>query len=137
MSKIWRRLRQALREPLPLRFLFLRWLDQRFDLFAYSTAIELGSVEMAHYGHCLLHTAQVARKLGYTRISAIEFGVAGANGLVALERHGERVRNATGVDIAVDGFDTGAGMPPPRDVRDIVRTVNLDRRSKNFARSEH
>jgi hypothetical protein len=119
MPKILRRLRQALREPVPLRFLFLRWLDQRFGLFAYSTGIELGSVEMAHYGHCLLHTAQVARKLGYTRISAIEFGVAGGNGLVALERHGERVRKATGVDIAVYGFDTGAGMPPPQDVRDM------------------
>jgi len=103
----------------PLRFLLLRWLDRKFGLFAYSTSLELGSVEMAHYGHCLLHTAQVARKLGYTRISAIEFGVAGGNGLVTLENHADRVRQATGIDVQVYGFDTGIGMPPPQDVRDM------------------
>ncbi len=111
--------REALREPVPLRFLIMRWLDRRFGLFSYLTGLELGSVDRAWYGYPLLHSAWTARKLGYSRISAIEFGVAGGNGLVALEQHAERVRLETGVEISVYGFDTGEGMPQPQDMRDM------------------
>lgn len=41
------KIRAALREPIPLRFLILRWLDRRFDLFAYLTKLELGSLDYA------------------------------------------------------------------------------------------
>ncbi len=112
-------LREALREPVPLRFLIMRWLDRHFGLFSYLTGLELGSVDRAWYGYPLLHSAWVARKLGYSRISAIEFGVAGGNGLVSLERHAERVHRETGVEVAVYGFDTGVGMPQPQDTRDM------------------
>ncbi len=113
------RFRAALREPIPLRFLVLRWLDRRFGLFAYLTRLELGSLDYAWYGYPLLHSAWLAKKLGYSRIAAIEFGVAGGNGLVAMERHDEWVRKETGVEVVVYGFDTGAGMPQPQDARDM------------------
>jgi hypothetical protein len=71
------------------------------------------------YRHCMRHAAVLARKLGHRRISAIEFGVAGGNGLVAMERHAEAVQAETGVEVAVYGFDTGKGLPPPQDYRDI------------------
>ncbi|HEY0282550.1 MAG TPA: hypothetical protein VGC27_08005, partial [Rhizomicrobium sp.] len=77
------------------------------------------SVDRAWYGYPLLHSAWAARKLGHKRISAIEFGVAGGNGLVSLERHAERVHQETGVEVAVYGFDTGEGMPQPQDMRDM------------------
>ena len=45
-------------------------------------------------------------------ISAIEFGVAGGNGLLALEREAEAVEKELGVSIKVYGFDNGpAGLP--------------------------
>lgn len=112
-------LRRELREPIPFRFLVMRWLSRRFGLFSYQTSLELGAVDRPWYGYCLLHSAWIARKLGYTRITAIEFGVAGGNGLVALERHAKSVEKETGVEIAIYGFDSGAGMPSPRDVRDM------------------
>ena len=112
-------LREALREPVPLRFLIMRWLDRRFGLFSYLTGLELGSVDHSWYGYPLLHSAWIARKLGYPRIAALEFGVAGGNGLVALERHAERVHRETGVEVVVYGFDTGEGMPQPQDMRDM------------------
>lgn len=112
-------LRLALREPIPLRFLILRWLDRRFGLFAYLTKLELGSLDYGWYGYPLLHAAWLAKKLGHARIAAIEFGVAGGNGLVALERHAEWVRKETGIEVVVYGFDTGTGMPQPQDVRDL------------------
>src|SRR5579862_5305691 len=112
-------LRSLMKEPLPLRFSVLRWLDRRLDFLKYRTKLDLNAIERPHYGHCLLQAASLARTLGHRRISAIEFGVAGGNGLVALERHADYVRKETGVEVMTYGFDTGRGMPPPIDYRDM------------------
>ena len=66
----------------------------------------------------LLHSAHAAQALGVPKIAALEFGVAGGNGLVALESVAERVPALFGVEVEVHGFDTGAGLPPPADHRD-------------------
>lgn len=113
------RLRHALREPVPLRFLLLRGLDRRLDLFSYSTKLEIGSIERPYYGHGVLHAAQLAKRLGHSAVSVLEFGVAGGNGLLNLEMHAAKVTKETGVRVAIYGFDTGAGMPPPLDYRDM------------------
>jgi hypothetical protein len=75
-----------------------------------------------HYAWGVLNGAFLARALGIPRISAIEFGVAGGNGLVVLESIAEKVEAAFGVAIDVYGFDSGVGYPPPTDYRD---TPNL------------
>ena len=56
---------------------------------------------------------------GIPRISVIEFGVAGGNGLVFLKDFAARVRQATGVEIEVYGFDTGAGLPEVNAIEDL------------------
>jgi hypothetical protein len=109
----------ALREPVPTRLLLLRALDSVFDFLRYDTKIALRSVPRAHYGFGLLHAARLASRLGVARISALEFGVAGGNGLVALEDHAARVTRETGVEVSIYGFDSGAGLPPPVDYRDL------------------
>ena len=68
-----------------------------------------------NYAWGVLHAASVAAYLGVPRISVLEFGVAGGNGLVALER---AAAFAPGVEVEVHGFDTGAGLPAPVDARD-------------------
>lgn len=65
-----------------------------------------------------LHGAHLARSLGIPAISLIEFGVAGGNGLIALEMIAERIERTLGIRTSVYGFDTGEGLPPPKDVRD-------------------
>lgn len=62
--------------------------------------------------------AALAKVLGETRISVIEFGVAGGFGLIALENIADAVSELTDIGIDVFGFDTGAGLPPPADFRD-------------------
>ena len=62
--------------------------------------------------------AALAKVLGETRISVIEFGVAHGAGLLALESIARDVSELTNTDIDVFGFDTGTGLPPPTDVRD-------------------
>ena len=66
-----------------------------------------------------LVAARTARGLHVPAFTAIEFGVAGGNGLLALERAAATATELTGVQVDVVGFDTGTGMPPPVDHRDV------------------
>jgi hypothetical protein len=112
-------LRSRLHEPVPLRFLLLSWIDSRFDVLPYLRKLDYATIPKPAYGYSVYQAAQLARKLGHPRISAIEFGVAGGNGLIALERHAKQVEKETGVAVSIYGFDTGAGMPAPTDYRDL------------------
>jgi hypothetical protein len=71
------------------------------------------------YRYCVEMAAQLARGLDQKGITVAEFGVAGGNGLIALERHASEIEKATGVVIDVVGFDSGAGLPAPVDYRDL------------------
>jgi hypothetical protein len=66
--------------------------------------------------------ARLARALGLKRISAVEFGVAGGNGLVAMEDYATRIRNELGVEYQIYGFDLETGLPDPKDYRDLPYT---------------
>ena len=71
-----------------------------------------------HYAYGINHAAREAKALGLKGISVIEFGVAGGNGLVAMELIAGELSIYHGIDIDVYGFDTGSGQPPPLDYRD-------------------
>jgi hypothetical protein len=105
--------------PIPLRFQFLRVLDKWLNFLPYAAKINYRSIDCPHFGHCLYHAAMLAHQLGHNRIATIEFGVAGGNGLLSLERHARMVEKETGVAVQVYGFDTGSGMPKPQDYRDL------------------
>lgn len=81
--------------------------------------IETAGFERPYYAYCVYHSAQLAKRLGYTEISVAEFGVAGGNGLVELEYYAAEVSAELGLGIQVYGFDTGTGLPAPRDYRDL------------------
>lgn len=66
-----------------------------------------------------LQGVALAKVLGHRRVSVIEFGVAGGAGLLALEQAAAHVERLTGVGVDVFGFDTGSGLPPPTDYRDL------------------
>jgi hypothetical protein len=59
----------------------------------------------------VLAAADQARRERLSKTTVIEFGVAGGNGLLALEHWSAAVERETGVAIAVYGFDTGSGLP--------------------------
>jgi hypothetical protein len=96
-----------------------------------------------HYTWGVLQGAYLARALGMPRISVIEFGVAGGNGLVALEQAAEKVEEFLGVGIDVYGFDTGMGLPPSRDYRDLPNlfrpnhfTMDVDKLKARLTRAQ-
>ncbi len=90
-----------------------------WPLFSAKHKIHWGLVPRPHYAYCLYQAARLAKLLGVPRISAVEFGVAGGNGLVVLEQHAVWIQRELGVTLDIYGFDTGAGLPPPLDYRDL------------------
>jgi hypothetical protein len=87
-----------------------------FGTFRSKVAFDL--VMRQQHAFALLKAADIARSIGVQRIAAIEFGVANGAGLVNICDIARRVTRATGVQFDIAGFDTGKGMPPPRDYRD-------------------
>jgi hypothetical protein len=105
--------------PLPLRVLLLRVALRKFGWFSYSTRLALDAVVRPNYGFCLYNAAALAKALGHARISAIEFGVAGGNGLLNIEDHAIEIRKALGIAFEIYGFDLATGLPAPLDYRDM------------------
>lgn len=81
--------------------------------------VDMLAVERPHYAWCMLNAARLARRLGHDRISAIEFGVAGGNGLAYMCDFARDVKRVTGVAIECYGFDTGERMPKPEGPFDL------------------
>jgi hypothetical protein len=115
------------------------WLNWILD-----TAIrESRGVLRPNYTWSVLHAAHLAKSLGLSRISVAEFGVAGGNGLLALERAADLAQEKIGIGVDVYGFDTGKGLPPPRDHRDLPNLysesayrMDVDALRKRLTRAE-
>jgi hypothetical protein len=88
-------------------------------LFSYQDRLMAGVVERLQYGYCIFQAAKLATLLKYPRISVIEFGCGGGNGLIDAEMHIVEVMKIFAVDIELYGFDMGSGLPSPQDYRDI------------------
>jgi hypothetical protein len=66
-----------------------------------------------------LNGISLAKAVDVERVSVIEFGVGGGNGLLALEKIALSLEQMYGVAVDVYGFDMGTGLPKPRDYRDL------------------
>ena len=83
----------------PLRVAFLKYLTLKFKRFR------------PHYENILLESALEAKKIGYKEISVLELGVAGGNGIIALEKYKQKIEKITHININIYGFDYGDGLP--------------------------
>jgi hypothetical protein len=103
----------------PVRVFLARKAIQAFSLFSYQDRLEIGAIDRAYYGHCLFEAAKLAARLNYPRISAIEFGCGGGNGLLNAEMHISEVEKLFPVKFELYGFDSGEGLPTTKDYRDF------------------
>ena len=113
-----RKLITLILDPYPVRTLAKK-IIKKFRLGSYEQRLTIGAVNCPNYGYLVYNAAYLAKKLGYNRISILEFGVAGGNGLMNLEYHSQEIRKLFGVVIDIYGFDTGEGLPEPLDYRDL------------------
>ena len=112
------KLQKLILDPYPLRSIAKK-IVQYFRIGSYESRIRIGAVDRPHYGYCVYNAAVLAKKLGYQRISVLEFGVAGGNGLANLEFHAQKISKMFAMDIDIYGFDTAEGLPEPLDYRDL------------------
>jgi hypothetical protein len=115
---MYKKAQSLILDPYPLRTI-AKVAIQKLGLGTYESRVAIGAVDRPHYGYCVYNAAALARRLGYKRISVLEFGVAGGNGLLSLEHHAQEASRALSIDIDVYGFDTGEGLPEPEDYRDL------------------
>jgi len=104
--------------PRPLRLAIARKILRMLPL-PYENRILLGLMDRPHYGYCIFQAAKLAKLLDYPRVSIIEFGCGGGNGLLNAEMHIVEVMKIFMIDIELYGFDLGSGLPCPHDYRDM------------------
>ena len=83
----------------PLRVALLAYLSLKFKSFK------------PHYESILYEGCLEAKKLGINQVSAIELGVAGGSGIIALEKYKKKIEKVLDINIDIYGFDTGSGLP--------------------------
>ena len=118
MSKAERRLVRVVRVMMQPGKL-LTGVMRRLPIGSYELRCALDLHPRPHYAYGVQQAAVLAQRLGIPRISVVEFGVAGGNGLVELVRMASLATAATGVEIDVIGFDRGEGLPKPLNYRDL------------------
>ncbi|MDD5302613.1 MAG: hypothetical protein PHS14_05825 [Elusimicrobia bacterium] len=112
---VWRRLAyERFSEPLHMNIAALG-----AGMFGdFRTKVSFDLVVRPQNAFAMLKMADYAHRLGIKELTVVEFGVAAGAGLMNLAEVGERVTRETGVSFRIVGFDTGRGMPPPKDCRD-------------------
>lgn len=92
----------------PLRVAFLKYLSVKYKTFK------------PHYETILLESCKEAKKLGINNVSVLELGVAGGNGIIALEKYKKSIESYLKIKIDIYGFDTGEGMPKSNLKEDLI-----------------
>lgn len=123
-----RYLLRSLRNPDALRHIFVERLTEPLHLNLLSGFIALfGSfrskvafdlIQRRPHAFGLLRAADYAGERGLDGLTVIEFGVANGEGLLNMCELGKRITDITGVNFDIVGFDTGQGLPSPKDFRD-------------------
>jgi len=85
-----------------------------------SQRLEYDALGRNDYAYGMYHAARQAKALGITTVTGIEFGVFNGIGLRNMEQLGYGIHQELGVWYDLYGFDTGAGLPPPSDRRDLA-----------------
>ena len=97
--------------PEPLRSILAREIIKTFNLLSFQDRVAIGALKRPQYAYCIFQAARLAEKLRYPRISIIELGCGGGNGLVIAEKHIAEVEKLFNVKLDLYGFDLGSGLP--------------------------
>tara|TARA_B100001057_G_scaffold499059_1_gene608224 strand:- start:15886 stop:16713 length:828 start_codon:yes stop_codon:yes gene_type:complete len=95
----------------PLRVAILKYFTIKFRQFR------------PHYETIMLESAIEAKKLNYDEITFIELGVAGGNGIVALEKYKTKIQKIYNIKIKIFGFDYGEGLPNSENTFDLKYAI--------------
>ena len=97
----------------------LRPIIRKLKIGSFEFRLNRNALKRMQYAYICFHAAKLGKKLGYKKISVIEYGVAGGQGLLILEDHVKEIEKYFDIEIDIYGFDTGEGLPEPIDYRDL------------------
>ena len=81
------------------------------NLLDYLDLVKRGVIPRPHYALGILMAAHQAFKLGYKKISIIEFGCFNLDGLIDMEQHVKDIKEFINIEFNIFGFDYGKGLP--------------------------
>lgn len=81
--------------------------------------VNFDALDVPPYSYGMYKAALEAKALGIPVMSVIEFGVAGGNGLLAMERIAAILEREFDLKIEIYGFDIKEGLPEALDYRDL------------------
>lgn len=117
--KLDRLLESALFYPRPYHLGAAKNLLRLLPGVSFSKRLEYDAVDRPYYAFCMFHAARLAWRLGHKKVSAVEFGVAGGNGLVAMEALARQIEKEVPVEFELYGFDSAAGLPAAEGYKDL------------------
>jgi hypothetical protein len=97
----------------------IKHIIEKYNIGSFEFRMKLGALRRNHYAYICFNAAVLGKKLGYKKISVIEYGVAEGHGLLSLEAYSSEIEKIVDIEIDVYGFDTGSGLPKPTDYRDL------------------
>ncbi len=97
----------------------LRPIIRKLKIGSFEFRLNFNALKRMQYAYICFNAAKLGKKLGYKKISVIEYGVAGGQGLLILESHIKEIEKYFNIEIDIFGFDTGEGLPNPIDYRDL------------------
>jgi len=97
----------------------LKPIIRKLKIGNFEFRLNMHALKRMQYAYICFQAAKLGKKLGYERISVVEYGVAGGQGLLILEEHINEIENYLNIKIDIYGFDTGEGLPEPIDYRDL------------------
>ena len=111
MKKIIRLFIKIFTDPRPLRLRIISNFLKYFNVGTTNLRLIYNAEDRPYYSFCLYTSAKLAISLGINKISVIEFGVAGGNGLLILEKIAKNLKKELNIEIDIYGFDSGTGLP--------------------------
>lgn len=97
----------------------LKRIIRDYKIGSFAFRMKINALRRVPYAYICFNAALLAKKLGYERISVIEYGAGEGSGLLSLEEYTEQIEKILGIQIDIYGFDTGQGLPKPKDYRDL------------------
>jgi len=101
-----------------ISLLLIKFL-KKYKYFKISTEVKFNLNLNPPYAYCMYHSALLAKKLNIKKISVLEFGVAGGNGIVQIEKIAKKILNELHVEFEIYGFTLKDGLSNPVDYRDL------------------
>jgi hypothetical protein len=114
-STSWAKLTRAILRP----EYAVRQVIRRLSIGSLDFRLSMQALDRPQYAFGVKQAIYLAAKLKHPKVSVIEFGVAGGEGLLVLEAYAAELGKLAGIEVEVYGFDTGQGLPKTLDYRDL------------------